>query len=108
MDGWILLIIGLASLAVVLVALVSLGWRAYRLFRRGMAFSRTIAPYVAAIEASGRTLEVRTAQLERDAAALTASLDRLQLSVARLQVLAEAVNEGLAPYKRVRDYMAGG
>ncbi len=107
MDGWILLIVGIASLAVVVAALGFLGWRAYRLVKRGIAVAKSIAPLAAELEASSRTIEARTAQLEQGTAAVTASLARLQSSVARLQVLGQGLSDGLAPYRRVRDYIQG-
>jgi hypothetical protein len=107
MDGWVLLIVGLLSLAVVFAFFGYLGWRAYRLFRRGLAISRSLAPDVARLETAGHTIEERSAQLERDAAALTASAARLEQSVARLQILGQALNGGFAPYRRVRDYLSG-
>jgi len=107
MDGWTLLIIGLASLALVFGAFAYIGLRAYRLFRHGLAVSRSMTPHVARLDAAGRSIEQRTAQLERDAASLTASTARLQESVARLQMTSEALRDGLAPYRRVRDYLSG-
>ena len=107
MDGWILLIVGLASLAVVFGALAYLGVRGYHLFRRGLALSRSMAPHVARLDAAGRSIEQGTARLEADAAALTASTARLQESVARLQILTQALNGGFAPYRCVRDYLSG-
>jgi hypothetical protein len=107
MDGWMLLIVGLASLAVVFGAFVYLGVRGYHLFRRGLAVSRSLAPHVARLDAAARSIEQRTAQLETDAAGLTASTARLQESVARLQVLGQALNDGFAPYRGVRDYLRG-
>jgi hypothetical protein len=107
MEWWILLVIGLVSLGVVFGALGYIGLRAYRLARRGLAVSRSMAPHVARLEAAGRGIEERTARLERDAAALTESTGRLQESVARLQVLSEALREGAAPYRLVRDYLSG-
>jgi hypothetical protein len=107
MDGWTLLIFGLASLAVVFGAFAYLCVRSYHLFRRGLALSRSMAPHVARLDAAGRSIEQRTAQLESDAAALTASTARLQESVARLQLVGQALNDGFAPYRRVRDYLSG-
>jgi len=107
MDGWILLVIGLASLALVIGAFAYIGLRAYRLARHGIAVSRSLAPHVGRLEAAGRGIEERTAQLERNAAALTAGTARLQESVARLQVLTEALREGVAPYRRLRGYLSG-
>lgn len=102
-----LLIVGVASLAVVFGAFAYLGVRVYHLFRRGLALSRSMAPHIARLDAAGRSLDQGTARLEADAAALTASTARLQESVARLQILGQALDDGFAPYRGVRDYLRG-
>lgn len=107
MDGWVLLVIGLASLALVIGALAYIGLRAYRLARHGLAVSRSMAPHVARLEAAGRDIERHTAQLERNAADVTTGTARLQENVARLQLLSAALRDGVAPYRRLRDYLSG-
>jgi hypothetical protein len=105
MSGLILLIIGLAGLALILAAFVYLGLRAWRLFKRGLRISRGAAPLAAQL--AGRVQEAAAAaeRLAANGEEISANLERLQMSAKRLQVVAEAWSDATTPYRAVRDYL---
>jgi len=105
MDGFILLIIGLAGLALIFAASAYLGLKAWRLLKRGLRISRSTAPLAAQL--AGRTEQAAAAaeRLAMSGEQITANLEHLQVSLKRLQVVAEACADAMKPYRTVRDYL---
>lgn len=105
MTGFVLLIIGLASLALVVVMLAWCGLKGWRVYRRGMQVSRDVMPLTAQLSAWGGVVEVKADRLAQNAEQIAANLERLQGSLRRLQLVAEAMNESAEPYRRARRYL---
>jgi len=105
MNGWILLGIGLVSLAIIGFACAYLGLKGWRLAKHGVGVSRHIAPLVA--ELAGRADEAGRAaeRLAADGADLTADLDRMQRSLQRLKILTDAWDDALRPLVRIAEYL---
>jgi len=105
MNGLILLIIGLAGLALILAAFAYLALKAWRLFKRGLRISRGAAP--AAAQLAGRAEQAAAAaqRLAANGEQITANLEHLQVTVKRLQVVSQAWADALNPYRAVRDYL---
>jgi hypothetical protein len=104
MSGWVLLIIGLASLALIIAMAAWAGAKVWRVARRGMAMSRAMGPLAADVAERAGRLEVNVAQLQSSADQLQVSLARLQASAERLRIIAEAWAEAMTPYRSVRAF----
>ena len=104
MSGWILLIIGLACLALVLAFLAWVGLKGWRTARHGMAVSRSTGSLAGEVAAKAAGLEVNVGQLQANADQLQVNLVRLRASAERLRILSEAINEALGPYRSVRSF----
>lgn len=105
MDWIVLLIIGLAGLALIIAGFAYVGLKAWRLLKRGMSISRDVAPLADSLSRQAAVLSANADRLSANGAQLTANLERLQASVARLQVVADALSGALSPYRRVRRYL---
>src|SRR5664280_1514336 len=105
MNGWILLGIGLASLAIIGFALAYLGLKGWRLAKHGIGVSRHIAPLAA--ELAGRADEAGRAaeRLSADGADLTADLERMQRSLQRLRIITDAWDDAIRPLVRMAEYL---
>lgn len=104
MSGWVLLIIGLASLALVLAMLVWLALRGWRLTRHGIAVARSTGAVAGEVAGRAGGLEVSLSRLQTNADQLRANLVRLQATAERFRVLADALGDALAPYRSVRSF----
>ena len=105
MSGLVLLIIGLASLALVLATLAYCGLRAWRVVQRGTSMSRDIGPLADQLSDWGGAIEVKAQRLSENGTQLAANVARLQASLQRLQIIVQSLNEAAAPYRRLRDYL---
>jgi hypothetical protein len=105
MSGLILLTVGLACLALIIGATAYFGLKAWRLARRGLRMGRTAAPLATQLGAQSAALAAQADHLAANAERIGANFQRLQASARRLQVLAEAWSAGVAPYRRLRDYL---
>ncbi|NLE22508.1 MAG: hypothetical protein GX624_06990 [Actinobacteria bacterium] len=107
MPWYVLLIIALAGVGLVLAMVVRVGLKAWRLARHGMAVSRRLTPLAQGL--ARRTDEVATAaeRLSKDGEQLNASIAALQQSLARLQVMAQALNDAVRPYALVMSWLTG-
>ena len=105
MNGWILLGIGIASLAIIAFACAYLGLKGWRLAKHAIHVSRHVAPLAA--ELAGRTDEAGRAagRLSADGADLTADLERMQRSLRRLKILTDAWDGAMAPLVRIAEYV---
>jgi hypothetical protein len=105
MSGLVLLIIGLASLGLVLAAFVFLGVRAWRVYRHGMAVYDRVGPLADQLSGWSAVVEAKAQRLADNGAEISANLERLQASLARFQVIAQALSDSMAPVRRVRRYL---
>jgi hypothetical protein len=105
MSGWILLIIGLASLALVLATLVFVGVRAWRVYQHGMAVYDHVGPLADQLSGWSVVVEAKAQRLADNGAEISANLERLQASIARFQIIAQALSDGMAPVRRARRYL---
>ncbi|MEZ5125202.1 MAG: hypothetical protein R2826_03000 [Thermoleophilia bacterium] len=105
MSNLVLLIIGLVCAALVLAMLAYVAHRAWRVYKRGMRVSRNVAPLLAQVDAWSIIVEAQAQRLGDNAAAISENVARIQASVQRLTILAQALREGSAPYRRLRNYL---
>lgn len=104
MSGWVLLVIGLVSLGLVGTAFVYLGYCGYRLAKAGLRMARAYGPLSAELATKTALATERAGQAGGYAEDIVTSLDRLQTSLKRLQIVAEAWQGALRPYQKLRDY----
>lgn len=104
MSGWILLIIGLLSLALVLAMLAWTALKGWRLFKRGRAVARSTGGLAAEVARQASGVEMNVARLQENSAELQHNLERLRASAERLRILFEAFNVALGPYRSLRAY----
>ncbi len=102
-----LLIIALASLAVIVGSLAYVGLKGWRLAKHGMAVSKRITPL--ADELSRRADEIAAAaqRLSADGTSLTVSIAKLQVSLARLQVISITISEAMEPFLLLTGWLSG-
>jgi methyl-accepting chemotaxis protein len=103
-NGLFLLTVGLCSFAVVCVAAGFLAVKAWRLLKRGIRISRVAGPLAADLAMRAEQLAKLSDDMAHQTEQVVASTDRLAASTRRLQVVLQAFSDGLAPYRRVRDY----
>jgi uncharacterized protein YoxC len=107
MPWYVLLIIALASLAVVIGALAYVGVKAWRLVKHGAAVSRRVTPLVDGLAHRADEAAAAAERLSADGEQLGANLQRMQRSVARLQVIAQTFNDALRPYYLIAGWLSG-
>jgi len=107
MPWYVLLIIALASLALVVAMLAWLGLKGWRLAKHGMAVSRRVTPLVEGLTRRADEAAAAAERLSADAERLTASITRMQASLARLQVVAQTLNDALRPYYLIAGWLSG-
>jgi hypothetical protein len=104
MSGWVLLVIGLASLGLVVFAFGYVGYTVYRLLKAGLHLARTYGQTTADLAAKAYAAQQLVGRAGADAQEIAASLARLQANLQRLQVAFEALREALVPYQKLRAY----
>jgi hypothetical protein len=104
MNGWVLLAIGLASLGLVVAAFAYLGYTVYRLIKAGSRLGRAYGGLVTELTDKIDAASQRAAQAGVHAEDIMTTLARLQASLQRLQIVAEAWQTALGPYHRLRTY----
>ena len=107
MPWYALLIVALASLAVVIGGLAYVGLKAWRLANHGAAVSRRVTPLVDGLTATPDAAAAAAERLSADGEQLSANLQRMQLSIARLQVIAQNLNDAMRPYYIVAGWLSG-
>ena len=107
MPWYVILIVALASLAVVIAGLAWLALKAWRLAKHGAAVAGRVTPLVDGL--SHRADEAATAaeRLSANAEQLGANVARMQHSLARLQVITRTVNDALRPYYILSGWLSG-
>ncbi len=105
MNGWILFAVAMASLAAVLAGLAWVAWVAWRLVKRGMRVARDASTALAPTMRGADQATAKVAQLGANAQTLSANVARLQVAFARLGVLGAAFSDGLAPLRKLKEYV---
>jgi uncharacterized protein YoxC len=107
MPWYALLIVALASLAVIAAALVYVGLKAWRLAKHGAAVSRRVTPLVDGLARRADEAAAAAERLAADGQELNANLLRMQRSLARLQVIAQTLNDAMRPYYLIAGWLSG-
>jgi hypothetical protein len=107
MPWQVLLIVALASLAVIIGALVHVGLKGWRLAKHGMAVSKRITPLADGLSRRADEIAAAAERLSSDGESLTASISKLQVSLARLQVVSSTISEAMEPYLLLTGWLAG-
>jgi hypothetical protein len=103
-NGLFVLTVGLCSFVVVCVAAGFFAVKAWRLLKRGIRISRVAGPLAADLALRAEQLAKLGDDMAHQTEQVVASIDRLSASTRRLQVVLQAFSDGLAPYRRVKDY----
>ena len=103
-NGLFVLTVGLCSFVVVCVAAGQLAVKAWRLAKRGIRVSRVAGPLALDLAQRAEQLAKLGDDMMHQTEQVVASIDRLGASTRRLQVVLQAFGDGLAPYRRVKDY----
>jgi hypothetical protein len=107
MPWYALLIVALASLAVVIGGCVYLGLKGWRLVKHGAAVSRRVTPLIDGLTRRADEAAAAAERLSADGAQLNANLLRMQSSLARLQVIAQTLNDAMRPYYLIAGWLSG-
>ena len=103
-NGLFVLTVGLCSFLVVCVAAGFFAVKAWRLLKRGLRISRVAGPLAADLALRAEELAKLGDDMAHQTERVVASIDRLGASTRRLQVVLQAFGDGLAPYRRVKEY----
>jgi uncharacterized protein YoxC len=107
MPWYALLIVALASLAVIVGGLAYVGLKAWRLAKHGAAVSRRVTPLVDGLTRRADEVTAAAERLSADGEQLNASLVRMQRSLARLQVVVKTLNDAMRPYWLIAGWLSG-
>jgi cell division protein FtsB len=105
MSGLVLLIIGLASLGLVLAMLAYCGLTAWRVFSHALQVYGHVGPLADQLSDWSVVAESKAQHLADNGEQIAANIARLQVSVQRLQMIAEVLSESARPYRRVFNYL---
>jgi hypothetical protein len=104
MDGWVLLVIGLASLGLVVATFAYLGYCVYRLAKAGLGLARSYGPVTGELAKKAAIATERATEAGTRAETIATSLESLQTSLRRLQVAVDAWQAAMSPYRKVKEY----
>jgi hypothetical protein len=107
MPWYVLLIVALASLALVIGVLAWVGLKAWRLARHGAAVSGRLTWLIDGLSHRADEAAAAVERLAANAEQLGANLSRMQRSVARLQVISLTFNDALRPYYVITGWLSG-
>jgi hypothetical protein len=107
MPWYALLIVALASLAVIVGGLAYVGLKAWRLAKHGAAVSRRVTPLVDGLTRRADEVTAAAERLSADGEQLNANLVHMQRSRARLQVVMQAFNDAMRPYYLIAGWLSG-
>ena len=107
MPWYVLLIVALASIAVVIAGLAWLALKAWRLAKHGAAVAGRVTPMVDGLSRRADEAATAAGRLSANAQQLGASVARMQHSLARLQVITRSVNDALRPYYVLSGWLSG-
>lgn len=105
MSGLVLLVIGLASLGLVLGMLAYCGLKAWRVSKRGIQVYGHLSPLADQLSDWSLVAEAKAQELANNGEQIAANVERLRVSVQRLQMIAEVFGESARPYRRVLHYL---
>ena len=105
MNGTVLLVLLAIVVIGALVALVPLALRVWRLVRTGRRTQAELVPLADGLARRADLAAQKAAALGDKGQYLSARLTELQGSIARLNVLVEAMHEASARWSRVRRYV---
>jgi hypothetical protein len=104
MNGWMLLVIGLASLGLVVFAFAYLGYCGYRMAKAGIDLARKYGPISGELAKKAALATEQATAAGVSAQEIAATMTRLQASLQRLQIVVEAWQTAVTPYRKVREY----
>ena len=105
MSGLVLLVIGLASLGLVLAMLVYCGLKAWRVSKRGLQVYGHVGPFADQLSEWSLVVEAEAQKLADNGEQLAANVAHLRVTVQRLQMIAEVFGKSARPYRRVLHYL---
>ena len=105
LNGIGLLVVGLCSFAIVVVFAVFLALKAWRLAKRGIRISKVAMPLADGLAHRSEELASLGYHIGLKVDEVALNLEALDASLRRLQILLQALNESLRPYRKVRDYL---
>jgi len=104
-NGLGLLAVGLISFVIVMVFAAFFAHRAWKLAKRGIRISKVAVPLAEGLGRRSEDLASVSYHIGLKVDAIALNLEALDASVRRLQVLLQAFNEGIRPYRKVREYL---
>ncbi len=107
MPWYVILIVALASIALVVAVLAWLGLKAWRLAKHGAAVSRHVTPLADGLRRRADEASAAAERLSTDGEQLVAGIAHMQRSLARLQVVARSLNDALHPYYVISGWLSG-
>lgn len=105
MSGLVLLVIGLASLGLVLAMLVYCGLKAWHVSKHGAQVYGHVGPLADRLSDWSLVVEAKAQQLADNGEQIATNVARLRVSVERLQMIAEVFGKSTRPYRRVLHYL---
>lgn len=105
MNGWVLLAILIVCAGVVLVMLAYVAVEAWRLFKTARRVQRGMRPLVAGVVDRSQTAAAKADALATRSRQLQANVDRLQATLARLSIVAQAAQEASGRCSSLKRYL---
>ena len=105
MSGWILFAIAMVSLAAILIGLMIVVIVGLRLAKHGGRFVGNVSRATEPMMRGANEAAAKAAEIGAAAQTISANLARLQIARARLDVLNNALRDGLKPWRKARSYV---
>jgi len=105
MNGWVLLAILIVCAGVVLVMLAYVAVKGWSLFKRTRRVQREMQPLVVSIIDRSQAATAKADALAARSRQLQASVDRLQATLARLSIVAQAAQEASGRCSSLKRYV---
>jgi hypothetical protein len=104
-SGLYLLTLGLVCFAIVLVFAAHMAWKAWKLFKRGLRISKVAIPLAEGLARRSEELTKLSYHIGQKVDRIALNLDDLDRALRRLALVLQALNDGMRPYRKVRDYL---
>jgi hypothetical protein len=104
-NGLGLLTIGLICFVIVMIFAAYLALKAWKLAKRGFRISKVALPLAEGLGRRSEDLAKLGYHIGLKVDQIAINLNELDASVRRLQVLLQAFNDALRPYRKVRNYL---